>query len=77
MLVTETTVVYVIVWDGHWVGVDRDSGGYPFRTGLWGARFWSTQREAADYIHVFQRSGETRYQDMQVCEFSFTVKPLA
>lgn len=45
---------YVIIWDGLPVGVDQNSGGYPFKTkdaNL--VRYWGDLVEAEKYISIF------------------------
>jgi len=47
--------VYVLVYTtGEFVGIDNNSGGYPFKTKDWrSARLWRTIAEAKEYRKMF------------------------
>ena len=48
---------FVIEWDGKVVGIDSNSGGYPYKTDSPGsAKFFRTRKEAEHYIGLFTTS---------------------
>lgn len=59
---------FVILWDGQPVGLDRDSGGYPYKTGYPGSiHYWKSAQEALDYMAMF------REHNWQVVEVQFRI----
>ena len=48
---------FVILWDNKPVGLDADSGGYPYKTDYPGnVRYWLKREDAEKFLDVFARS---------------------
>lgn len=48
---------YVLIWNGQPVGVDSNSGGYPFKTDSPSqVRYFDSREEAEKYLRVFENS---------------------
>jgi hypothetical protein len=52
------------------IGLDRDSGGYPFETNLPSAKFWRSSEEAKKYMKIMHKI------DWELCEFNYTLNPI-
>lgn len=48
---------FVIIWNGQPIGLDSDSGGYPYKTEYAGSvKYWATREDARKYLDVFASS---------------------
>ncbi len=78
MLILNTFKCYVCQTKaGNLIGIDRDSGGYPFKaSSLNEVAFFISKDEAERYAHVFRNSsaGMSEYAGMTVKEFKFTLE---
>jgi len=51
---------WVILWNNQPVGLDSDSGGYPYKTDYPGnVKYWATQKEAQDYVDIMTMKGSS------------------
>ena len=53
-MINNTQYVIVNNKTNCFIGVDTASGGYPYDSGLAGARFWAKKSDAREYHNVFK-----------------------
>lgn len=67
---------FVIIWDGKPVGLDSNSGGYPFKTEYAGnIKYWVTRKEAQDYINIMtmKETSSTYMNHYSIVEIQFRI----
>jgi len=65
---------FVILWDNQPVGLDRNSGGYPFKTNHPSqVEYWNSMKEAQTYVDTMQRGASYRFIHVQIVEIQFRI----
>jgi hypothetical protein len=65
---------YAILWDNMPVGLDSDSGGYPYKTSLPSqVKYWETKEEAQKYIDIMQRGSSYGFNNVKIVEIQFRI----
>jgi hypothetical protein len=69
---------FVCISKGEIIGIDSNSGGYPWRSNyIQGYRFWNTREEAEKYASIWTNGANDSYgySDMIVKEVELVFKP--
>lgn len=65
---------FVILWDNRPVGLDANSGGYPFKTDHAAlVKYWDTKKEARHYIDIMQRGESYKFLNVKIIEIQFRI----
>ena len=67
---------FVILWDNQPVALDKDSGGYPYKTVSPSAvKYWRSKKEAQDYLDIMTMKGmsSTYIQNYKIVEIQFRI----
>lgn len=69
---------WILLWDNWPVGLDSDSGGYPYKTNSPNAiKYWTTAKDARNYLDIITSHGKsTQYNLIEVREVEFRLKKI-